>query len=105
MAEKQDKQQKAAKPAGGDAKPAKGKGGDRGSKTTAPAPELAQGRPRTGGIKARLREHYSQRVVPALKQEFGYKNPMAIPKVEKVSFNIGLGEATGNSKLMDGAVN
>ncbi len=40
-----------------------------------------------------------------MKQEFGYKNPMAIPKVQKVSINIGLGEATGNSKLMDGAVN
>ena len=44
-------------------------------------------------------------MVPALKKDFGYKNPMAVPKVEKVSINIGLGEATGNSKLMDGAVN
>ena len=55
--------------------------------------------------KARLKEHYLQTVVPALKKDFGYKNPMALPKVEKVSLNIGLGEATGNSKLMDGAVN
>ena len=45
------------------------------------------------------------RVVPALKKDFNYNNPMAVPKVEKVSINIGLGEATGNSKLMDGAVN
>jgi large subunit ribosomal protein L5 len=44
-------------------------------------------------------------VIPALKKEFGYTNPMAVPKIEKVSLNIGLGEATGNSKLMDGAVN
>ena len=55
--------------------------------------------------KARLHEHYAKTVVPALVKEFGYKNPMAVPKVEKVSLNIGLGEATGNSKLMDGAVN
>ncbi len=38
-------------------------------------------------------------------KEFGYSNPMAVPKVQKISVNIGLGEATGNSKLMDGAVN
>ncbi|MFL6304669.1 MAG: 50S ribosomal protein L5 [Candidatus Sulfotelmatobacter sp.] len=55
--------------------------------------------------KTRLKEHYLNAVVPALKKDFGYKNPMAVPKVEKVSLNIGLGEATGNSKLMDGAVN
>jgi large subunit ribosomal protein L5 len=55
--------------------------------------------------KARLKEHYAKTVVPALTKDFGYKNPMAVPKIEKVSLNIGLGEATGNSKLMDGAVN
>ena len=38
-------------------------------------------------------------------KEFGYTNRMAVPKVQKISVNIGLGEATGNSKLMDGAVN
>lgn len=56
-------------------------------------------------MKARLREHYTKNVVPALKKEFGYTNPMAVPKVSKVSLNIGLGEATQNAKLMDGAVN
>lgn len=56
-------------------------------------------------MKARLREHYQKNVVPALKKEFGYTNPMAVPKVEKISLNIGLGEATQNAKLMDGAVN
>jgi large subunit ribosomal protein L5 len=54
---------------------------------------------------ARLREHYTKNVLPALMQEFGYKNIMAAPKIEKISLNIGLGEATGNPKLMDGAVN
>ena len=54
---------------------------------------------------ARLRRHYTERVVPALVKEFGYKNVMAVPKIDKVSVNIGLGEATQNAKLMDGAVN
>ncbi len=48
---------------------------------------------------------YTKTVVPALKKEFGYANPMAVPKLEKVSVNIGMGEATQNPKLMDGAVN
>ena len=54
--------------------------------------------------KARLKQHYKKTVVPALKKEFGYKNVMAVPKVEKVAINIGLGEATQNPKLMDGTV-
>jgi large subunit ribosomal protein L5 len=54
---------------------------------------------------ARLKEHYQKSVVPALVKEFGYKNVMAVPKIQKVSVNIGLGEATQNAKLMDGAVN
>ena len=55
--------------------------------------------------RARLKEHYQKNVAAALKKDFGYKNPMAVPRIEKISVNIGLGEATGNSKLMDGAVN
>ena len=55
--------------------------------------------------EARLRQHYQKSVVPALVKEFGYKNVMAVPKIQKVSVNIGLGEATQNAKLMDGAVN
>ncbi len=55
-------------------------------------------------MAARLRELYTTKVAPALQKDFGYKNVMAIPKIEKVSINIGLGEATSNSKLMDGAV-
>jgi large subunit ribosomal protein L5 len=54
---------------------------------------------------ARLKEAYIKNIVPAMTKEFGYTNPMAVPKIAKISVNIGLGEATGNSKLMDGAVN
>src|SRR5438132_6223786 len=56
-------------------------------------------------MAARLKEHYQKQVIPALTKEFGYKNVMAVPKIEKVSVNIGLGEATQNAKLMDPAVN
>jgi large subunit ribosomal protein L5 len=56
-------------------------------------------------MAARLREHYIKKAIPALTKEFGYKNVMAVPKIDKISVNIGLGEATQNAKLMDGAVN
>ncbi|MGH9661275.1 MAG: 50S ribosomal protein L5 [Bryobacteraceae bacterium] len=55
-------------------------------------------------MAARLRQFYQKTVVPALTQEFGYTNVMAVPKLAKISVNIGMGEATGNAKLMDSAV-
>ena len=54
--------------------------------------------------KARLREHYQKNVVPALIKDFSFENVMAVPRIEKVTINIGMGEATGNQKLIDGAV-
>src|SRR6266568_8535245 len=56
-------------------------------------------------MAARLRQHYLKTVLPALTKEFGYKNVMAAPRLDKITVNIGLGEATQNAKLMDGAVN
>ncbi len=56
-------------------------------------------------MKARLREQYMKTVVPALTKEFGYTNVMAVPKLDKVTVNIGMGEATQNPKVMDTAVN
>src|SRR5450432_913678 len=53
---------------------------------------------------ARLREHYLKQVVPTLTKEFGYTNLMAVPKVQKISINIGLGEATQNPRMLDAAV-
>ena len=49
----------------------------------------------------RLKEKYQKDVVPALQKEFGYKNVMAVPKIQKVVVNMGLGEATSNAKLVD----
>ena len=50
---------------------------------------------------SRLKNKYQQEVVPALCKEFGYKNVMAVPKIEKIVVNMGLGEATSNAKLID----
>jgi large subunit ribosomal protein L5 len=49
----------------------------------------------------RLKERYQKEVAPALKKEFAYTNVMAIPKIEKVVINMGLGEATSNAKIVD----
>ena len=50
---------------------------------------------------SRLKERYDKEVVPALKKEFGYTNVMAVPKIEKVVVNMGLGEATSNVKIIE----
>ena len=50
---------------------------------------------------SRLKDKYQQEVVPALTKEFGYKNVMAVPKINKVVVNMGLGEATSNAKIVD----
>jgi large subunit ribosomal protein L5 len=49
----------------------------------------------------RLRDKYQKDVVPALRKEFGYTNVMAVPKIQKVVVNMGLGEATSNVKIVD----
>ena len=54
---------------------------------------------------ARLKEKYAGEVAPAMMQKFGYKNVMEIPKVEKIIINMGVGEAVGNPKVLDSAVN
>jgi len=56
-------------------------------------------------MKPRLKEHYRKSVVPALHKEFGYRNVMAVPKLAKITINMGVGEATQNPKIMDAAVN
>jgi len=50
---------------------------------------------------SRLKQRYQKDVVPALQKEFGYTNVMAVPRIEKVVVNMGLGEATSNAKIID----
>ncbi len=51
----------------------------------------------------RLKEKYLNEVVPSLKNKYNYKSVMEVPKLEKIVINIGVGDATGNSKLLDAA--
>jgi len=53
---------------------------------------------------ARLKEFYKESAAPAMQKEFGYANPMQIPGITKVVVNMGVGEASQNSKLMEGAL-
>ena len=50
---------------------------------------------------SRLMEQYKNEVVPAMMKEFGYKSTMAVPRIEKVVLNMGLGEAIQNIKVLD----
>jgi large subunit ribosomal protein L5 len=53
---------------------------------------------------ARLREHYREEVVPALKERFEYENPMQVPRLEKIVVNMGVGEAPQNGRALDSAM-
>lgn len=53
----------------------------------------------------RLNELYEKEIRPSMQQQFGYKNPMQVPKIEKIVINMGLGDAVADSKIIDQAVN
>ena len=53
---------------------------------------------------ARLQEHYRNVVMKDLMKQFGYKNPMEVPKITKITLNMGVGEAVADKKVMDNAV-
>lgn len=52
----------------------------------------------------RLQDHYAKEVKPALNEKFGYTSAMQIPRITKVTINMGLGEAVGNKKILESAV-
>ena len=51
-----------------------------------------------------MKEQYTKEVVPALQKEFGYKNVMQVPRIEKITLNMGVGEAVGDKKLIENDV-
>lgn len=55
-------------------------------------------------MAARLRERYEKEVRPGLMKELGFKNPMQVPRLEKIVVNMGLGEAINNGKIIDASV-
>ncbi len=93
MADKAERKARAeAATAGKAAKAAKGK------------PEAAPPAPQVPRVPARLRERYRTEIVPRLMTQFNYTNRMQVPEVKKVVLNMGLGEAVGNVKVIDAAV-
>ena len=73
------------------------------TKKDASPPQFDQGSEESK-FHPRLRDIYEQKVIPALMKEFGYKNVMQVPKLERVVLNVGMGEAIQNVKLLEGAV-
>jgi large subunit ribosomal protein L5 len=77
----------------------------KGDKGAPAAPPAEQARPKgTGQVPARLKERYRTDIVPALMKERGYRNPLEVPRLEKIVVNMGVGEARDNAKIMDFAV-
>jgi large subunit ribosomal protein L5 len=118
MADKKDDKgkDKGAKPAK-DAKPAAPKpaaaaagkkDGGKGGKGRGDAPKAAAAEvtaaPTDPNYEPRVRKKYREAAVAALSKKFGYKNPMMVPRLQKVVINMGLGAAVGNPKIIDSAV-
>jgi large subunit ribosomal protein L5 len=98
-----EKKQKPQQPGGG--KPAGATKGEKRAKGAEAAAPVESGRPKASSRgTARLREKYTKEVAPALAKEFNLTNTMAVPRLEKVVINMGVGEATQNAKLIDPAV-
>ena len=53
---------------------------------------------------ARLQQHYREKVAPELMKKFGYKSPMEVPRITKITLNMGVSEAVADKKVMDNAV-
>ena len=108
-ADKPDKGEKQAKGEGGDkSAKAEGKGKGGGEKKGEGKGKAAKSTAPEGGYKRtappRLKAFYAKEVVPNLMKDFKYVNQMQVPRLQKISVNIGLGEAAGNPKLLDTAV-
>ena len=54
-------------------------------------------------VKPRLKDRYAAEIAPELTKSFGYSNPMQVPRVEKVTLNMGVGEAKQDSKMLEAA--
>jgi large subunit ribosomal protein L5 len=96
MADKAERKARAQKA------PAGAKGG-KAEKTAKGKPEVAPA-PQVPRVPARLRERYRTEILPSLIKQFNYTNRMQVPEVKKVVINMGLGEAVGNVKVIDAAV-
>jgi large subunit ribosomal protein L5 len=96
------KQPQGAQGAPKQAKQPKGKQGGQDARPA--AAELQQDRPSGPAAPARLQVYYREQVKKDLTQQFGYKSPMEVPRLEKIVLNMGVGEAVADKKIMDNAV-
>ena len=74
-----------------------------GSKAAAQQLQIEQG-PQAPAGPARLQVHYREKIVPELMKQFGYKSVMQVPRLQKITLNMGVGEAVADKKVMDNAV-
>jgi large subunit ribosomal protein L5 len=98
--EKQDKQDKPEKKPAPQAQPAKPK---KEARKEVAAPKVAAG-PQEPAPPARLASFYKEKVVPDLMQKFGYKTVMQVPRLNKITINMGVGETVVDKKILDHAV-
>jgi large subunit ribosomal protein L5 len=108
MAKKKSEASEEPQKAAGD-RPAKKAGGERKSvesKSVESKPAVRKSAERPAGERymPRMRKRYQEEVVPKLMTEFGITNPMAVPRLDKISVNMGLGEASRNIKILDEAL-
>jgi large subunit ribosomal protein L5 len=96
--EEKPKQEKKAAPPQQAAKPKK----EAAPKKEAPAPKAEA--PAMPAPPARLAQYYKDKVVPDLMQKFGYKTVMQVPRLSKITLNMGVGETTTDKKILDNAV-
>ena len=83
-------------------KPGQAKGQPRKDKAPDTQPAIAKGRPKgTGQVPARLKDTYAKTVVPALMKERSYTNVWAVPRLNKIVINMGVGEGRDNAKILD----
>ena len=100
--DKDAKGKKDAKPAGKPAQDAKPAVKEKAAKQ--PKGEKPVGKQAAPTQPARLNTHYVENVVPALMKQFGYKTKMQVPRITKITLNMGVGEAVADKKIMDNAV-
>ena len=112
MAKEKDKE---AKPHKGEAASKQGDGAPKQAKAApqakkeapkkeAAAPAKKDAAPEQPAPPARLAQHYRDKVVPDLTQKFGYKSVMQVPRIKKITLNMGVGETTTDKKVLDNAV-
>ena len=92
------KDAKPAKPPAQDARPAK-----EAKQPKQPKGDKPVGKQAAPTQPARLQVHYNENVVPSLMKQFGYKTKMQVPRIEKITLNMGVGEAVADKKILDNA--